>query len=313
MAKRRTQNSSGGGGGGGGGMLLAVVVLLIAAALVGCWVYKAQNPAGTDQASTQSGAVGAPASAELVTDDRIIYGGIPRPRAGAPASVASLEVFKNRAYMVGYSEERKDPLWSAYRVFHNPNPYNLPRPTGGFLTDERSAAHVKDADFRRSGYDRGHMTPNSAIMHDYGADAQLETFLLTNICPQSPALNEKVWEKLETDERRYADRFEEVWVVDGPIFSDLNGGITYRLASGISVPTAFYKILLDETGGPGGKPRVFSVIMPQTVKGTELPQQFLTSVREIEKETDLEFLWKLDSATQAQLEDKAWPMWDISP
>ena len=310
MARRKTQNAR---GRGGGGMLLAVVVIVIAVAFVGCWVYKTQDPAATDQTNPQTSS-GRHARRCRPHHRRPHYlRRHPAPRARRTFGRSLHGSPQEPRLLGGLFRGAANPLWSAYRVFHNPNPFNLPRPTGGFLTDERSAAHVKDADFRRSGYDRGHMTPNSAIMHDYGADAQLETFLLTNICPQSPALNEKVWEKLESDERRYADRFDEVWVIDGPIFADLIGGTTDRLASGIAVPTAFYKILLDETGGPGGKSRVFSVIMPQTVKGTELPQQFLTSVREIEKETDLEFLWKLDPAAQSLLENKVWPMWDISP
>ena len=114
------------------------------------------------------------------------------------------------------------------------------------------------------------------------------------------------WDKLEKDEIEYADQFEEVWVVDGPIFADVNGGTTPTLRSGIAVPAAFYKIVLEDQGG---KVRLFCVIMPQGVKGTELPQQFLTSVRQIEQQTGLEFLWKLDSSTREALETQVRPMW----
>jgi endonuclease G, mitochondrial len=246
-------------------------------------------------------------SAGLVSDDRILYGGAPRPAPGAGEEVQFIPL-KNQAYIVGYSESRKDPLWSAYRVHAVANPPDLPRPSD-FRIDDRTAAKVRTLDYTRSGYQRGHMAPNKAIADDYGKDAQFETFLLSNVCPQTPELNEHVWERLEVDERKYADKFEEVWVIDGPIFADLNGGRTDRLASGIAVPSAYFKILIDEQDRPGGRPRIFSVIMPQNVKGTELPQEFLTSVSEIEKETHLDFFWKLDAATQAELESKVWKMW----
>jgi endonuclease G len=97
-----------------------------------------------------------------------------------------------------------------------------------------------------------------------------------------------------------------VWVVDGPIFADMNGGVTHTLRSGIAVPASFYKIVLEDQGG---QVRLFCVIMPQGVKGTELPQQFLTSVRQIEEETGLEFLWKLDPSTREALESPVNPMW----
>ena len=175
---------------------------------------------------------------------------------------------------------------TVFITIRRPSP--SPRPKGGFITDNRTSAHVKDSDYARSGYDRGHMAPNSAIARYFGEEAQHETFLLTNVCPQSPALNEKVWERLENDEKKYADAIGETWIIDGPIFGDLNGGTsTNHLASGIAVPSAFYKIL-PSMNTPASR-AVFSVIMPQTVSGTELPQQFLSTVSEIEKETHLEF------------------------
>jgi endonuclease G, mitochondrial len=280
------------------GILFAVIILvllLIAA-------YGAYRYSSTQSAPPSTAAASQPAPIDLVTDDRILFGGAPR----ATRPDLAFTTLKNIAYMVGYSEQRKDPLWSAYRVIRMEHPFNLPRPTGDFLTDNRTTARVAHHDFTGSGYDRGHMTPNSAIARCYGADAQKETFLLSNICPQAPNLNREVWEKLEKDEIEYAGQFEEVWVVDGPIFADLNGGTTHTLRSGIAVPASFYKIVLEDQGG---KVRLFCVIMPQGVKGTELPQQFLTSVRQIEQQTGLEFLWKLDPQTRETLETQVGPMW----
>jgi endonuclease G, mitochondrial len=277
-------------------LIIFVAVLIVAAYLA--LVYWQEHQARENPLEQAAG---------LVSDDRILWGGAPQPGPGAGAEV-QFTVLKNQAYIVGYSESRKDPLWAAYRVHAVANPPHLPRPSE-FKTDERTASKVRTADYTRSGYQRGHMAPNEAIAEDYGKDAQLQTFLLSNICPQAPELNEHVWERLEVDERKYADKFEEVWVIDGPIFADLNGGRTEQLASGIAVPSAFYKIVVDEQDHAGGRPRMFSVIMPQDVKGTELPQQFLTSVSEIEKQTHLDFFWKIDPTTQAELESKVWKMW----
>jgi len=278
-------------------IFLFILILLV---IGGCLAYNAVK-------KQQQSATPLDQTPDLISDDRLIFGGIPRPVPNA-GTETQFTLYKNKGYIVGYSESRRDPLWSAYRVFHTDHPNHLPRPAS-FTTDDRTQARVRESDFTRSGYDRGHMAPNEAIMEDYGHDAQLETFYLSNICPQAPELNRHVWERLEADERKYADTVEELWVIDGPIFADLNGGQTPRLASGIAVPSAFFKILIDEEGHPGGKPRIFSVIMPQDVKGTELPQEFLSTVTEIQKETHLDFFWKLDPATQAELENNKWKMW----
>lgn len=246
-------------------------------------------------------------SPDLVTDDRIIFGGAPRAKAGSGNEV-DFQVLRNQGYIAGYSEGRRNPLWVAYRVFKAETPNHLPRPSG-FATDARTTARVKESDFTGSGYDRGHMAPNQAIMEEFGLEAQLETFLLSNICPQAPNLNRNVWERLESQERKYAVGMEEVWVIDGPIFADLSGGKTDRLASGIAVPVSFYKIVLDEEGRRGGKARMFAVVMPQSAKGSELPQEFLTTVSEIERQTHLDFFWKLEDGMERELEEKRWGMW----
>lgn len=276
--------------------LFAVILILTVFRFLHNEQLKKQNAAATPTSAP------APASEDPIAPDHITFGGEPRP--GSPD--ISFTLLKNIAYEVGYSEQRKDPLWSAYHVIHLDNPYILKRPSGNFLTDERTLAKTTHHDFTGSGYDRGHMTPNSAIARFYGAEAQRETFLLSNICPQSPNLNREVWAKLEMDITDYTSQFDEIWVTCGPIFADMNGGITHTLRSGIAIPSSFYKIAVEDQSG---KIRLFSAIMPQGVKGTELPQQFLTSVRQIEDQTGLEFLWKLDPQTCATLENQVYPLW----
>jgi endonuclease G len=282
-------------------IIVLTAILLVLLAILWLRQRAEAKPPATSQPAAVVGAQG-PARAEVVSENGIIFGGVPRARRGD----IRFTVLRNQAYIVGYSEERRDPLWAAYHVFRATGPVHEERPRGSFITDTRTQAQVSHHDFTGSGYDRGHMAPNFAIATRFGPAAQLETFLLSNICPQAPALNQKVWEHLEKAEIDYANQLGEVWVMDGPIFDDLRGGPTRKLRSGISVPSSFYKIIIENHAGT---PRLFCVIMPQTVKGTEMPQQFVTSVRTIEEKTQLEFLWTLDAGTQRALKEKIWPMW----
>jgi len=286
-------------------IIIALISLTILLVVLIVWLLHQQTPPRPDNppaAIVDMPATTLPPGADFVSENRIIFGGIPRPQHAG----MNITILRNMAYMVGYSEQRKDPLWSAYRVIRLTKSVNESRPKGNFLTDTRTASKVTHHDYTGSGYDRGHMTPNFAIATRFGPEAQLQTFLLSNICPQAPALNQKVWEHLEKDEIEYSNTYGEIWVIDGPVFADLTGGTTSKLRSGISIPAAFYKIIIEANHG---HPRLFSVIMPQTVKGNESPRQYLTSVDEIEKETQLEFLWTLDADTQRELKQKVWPMW----
>jgi endonuclease G len=227
--------------------------------------------------------------------------------AGMPRTTASfsdqLTVLTNIGYVVGYSEARKNPSWVCYRLSQVGSLKAPPRPQQ-FSVDARTGSRVSPADYTGSGYDRGHMAPNYAIAVCYGSVAQLETFRMSNIIPQKPDLNRRVWERLEQEEvKTYAQRFKTVWVIDGPIFD----ATPSRLRSGVAVPRACYKIIIQEEGG---QPRMLALVMPQDATGSEKLGLFLTSVRNIEDETGLDFLNELPREMQDRVETVQAPqMW----
>jgi endonuclease G len=235
------------------------------------------------------------AARALASDDSsryYAYAGLPK----ATGPRCKVSVLTNIGYVVGYSEARKDPLWSAYQACKVEDWVTHRRPSR-FRVDERTKARVSHDDYTRSGYDRGHMAPNHVVDKCYGREAQLETFLMSNICPQRPQLNQEVWESLEAkvaDE--YADRYGQVWVTVGPIFDD----DIEALPCGVEIPDAFYSILVRESEG---KPQVLAFVMPQEVVGDEPLEQFLQSVDEIEKETGLDF--EPDLGEPAEVEEEA--------
>jgi endonuclease G len=226
--------------------------------------------------------------------------------AGLPRSVAypyPILILTNMGYISGYDSVRKNPAWVTYHEFRVVNPPHLPRPSK-FLPDPRTGGVVRPEDYTNSGYDRGHMAPNYGIAICYGASAQNETFLMSNIIPQKPGLNRQLWRLLEeTEVRKYAVEFESIWVVTGPAY-DASG---MRLKNGTFVPAACFKIMLDEVNG---QPRMLAFLVPQTVTGHEPASQFLTSVAYIQQVTGLDFFWELEDTLENTLE-KAPPtgMW----
>lgn len=231
--------------------------------------------------------------------------------AGPPSQVqrvfGRIKVLENRGYMVGYSESMKNPLWVTYRIFDVPN---LDRRSIGprqsrFDVDRRTRARVAHEDYTHSGYDRGHLAPNYGIASRYGREAQLETFLMSNIIPQNPDVNRYIWKDLELRvAKRYGRYFREVWVITGPVFQ----GEMKKLDSDVPIPSAYYKIIVDENNG---ELRALAFLVPRRCPPYTRIKSCLVSIDALEAVTDLDFFPELPDDMEAELEaataSRLWP------
>lgn len=230
-----------------------------------------------------------------------VYGGFPSQGFQVFGRVAVLE---NRGYVVGYSDSMRNPLWVAYRLFDVDKLKSGARQSH-FSIDQRTRAKVNHDDYTHTGFDRGHMAPNYGIATRYGAYAQKETFLMSNVIPQNPAVNRHLWKDLE---HRVADRygryFSEVWVVTGPVFQPP----VEKLPSGVPIPSHYYKIIADEQDG---ELRVLAFLVEQCSPPYTRIKTCLVSVDAIEELTGLDFFPDLPKAVQAELESRPatrlWP------
>jgi len=91
-------------------------------------------------------------------------------------------------------------------------------------------------DYARSGFDRGHMSPNGDMAN---RSAQAESFSLANMVPQVHANNAGVWAGIEGAARQMALSEGEVYVVSGPAFI---GNDIQRIGN-VLVPTHLWKVL----------------------------------------------------------------------
>ena len=103
-------------------------------------------------------------------DDSPVFGGIPRCKA-------PLTVLKNDAYWIGYSEEKRSPLWAAYRLTDVTFDEKPAARAESFLPDRRTTAQVTSDQYTNSGYDRGHLASSYSIAKCYGVTAQMQTLL----------------------------------------------------------------------------------------------------------------------------------------
>lgn len=102
------------------------------------------------------------------------------------------------------------------------------------------------SDYRRSGYDRGHMAPNG----DMGDEAsQGDSFSLANMIPQNHANNAGLWSAIEEATRNTAVTDGEVYVVTGPLYQGADIAV---LQDRVYVPTGVWKAVYDPVPNEAG-------------------------------------------------------------
>ena len=259
------------------------------------------------------------------------YEGLPIPKN----QNVKIKTLVNTAFAVGYSEDLKNPLWCCYRLGNlkqydpkvkvdatqqekdliemvkdssAPNSWERPR---RFEIDHRTTSKVKHDDYTSSGYDRGHLAPNSAIGKHYGQMAVLETYFMTNIMPQTKKLNSGPWQAMEQYAREIVSQDDTkdkeihgVHVITGPIFDQDN--LKYIGNTGVAIPSHCYKIFAYRIGY-FGTVKAVAFIMPQNInesgnKFEDYYKKYLTSVRKIEEKTGLNFFPDLTTRRQNNLE-----------
>jgi endonuclease G len=206
-----------------------------------------------------------------------------------------VKVLINTGYAVGYSEERRNPLWAAYRasgVSGKGAPTRFER-SDFFSRDIRVLPAIDGRTFGND-FDRGHMVPNAAIASQYGALAQMETFFMTNICPQKAPLNQGPWKELEHFIPQIAEDKKHVFVIAGPIFGANPAKVKNGADRDVQIPDAFYMILIDTDKEFRDRPELKILAYKfEQATGKEEDykdrKKFGTSVKAIEDATQLTF------------------------
>ncbi|MCJ7818271.1 MAG: DNA/RNA non-specific endonuclease, partial [Syntrophales bacterium] len=98
---------------------------------------------------------------------------------------------------------------------------------------------AKLADYAKSGFDRGHMSPVGDMADER---SQYESFSLANIIPQNPSNNRNLWEGIEAATRELAKAGGDLYVVTGPVYY---GSQLKRLNGRVLVPTYVFKAIYD--------------------------------------------------------------------
>jgi endonuclease G len=150
---------------------------------------------------------------------------------------------------------------------------------------------VTSTSYQGSGFDRGHLAP--AADFKLNLTAMSETFFMSNMSPMTPSFNRGIWSNLEDKVRENALSLGGVYVVTGPVLTNTCGTI----GAGITVPCSFFKVIFKE----GSNPKMIGFLLSNS--GSSLPlKNFIVSVDEIEKWTNLDFFPSLSDDIESSLE-----------
>lgn len=146
-------------------------------------------------------------------------------------------------FTVMYSGITRTPLWSAEHLTKD-------RLARAVQLDRQNNFHEENqlpydvratlADYKGSGFDRGHMSPNG----DMGSRAQqFNSFSLANIVPQNSYNNQNPWRLLEEATRELVKQEGEAYVITGAAFR----GSNLRKIGNVLVPSDVYKVVYFPT------------------------------------------------------------------
>lgn len=203
------------------------------------------------------------------------------------------QVLINRNFVVGYSYYFRQAKWTLEIVDPDKKDMDEVERLNNFRPDFRVPKQFRAdlSDYKKCGFDRGHLVA-SANMNDESIQNS-ETFLLSNMSPQTPAFNRQIWRKLESAVRTLDDMDDvlETYVLTGPLF-DFQSSIEFIGENDdngvkIPVPSHFFKCVLVEK--KSGKLNMWAFEMKNESLDGEL-SDYRVPTSYIEKRAGL-FIW----------------------
>ncbi len=236
----------------------------------------------------------------------------PARRAMLPEARKDLheQILLRKGYTVSYNWETREPNWVAWvlTASHAADvTYDRPTNRNAFHMDkEVREPRAMREDYTGSGYSRGHQCPAGDCRWD--KDAMYETFLMTNMCPQTQYINGGVWNTIEMSCRQWAVTYGEIEIVCGPIFFK-SGEVRTIGENKVRVPDAFFKVIACIRNG---EPKGIGFVCRNMEKsddpnaamgsGRRKQQTYVHTIDEVERITGYNFFPLLDKETEAAVE-----------
>jgi endonuclease G len=152
--------------------------------------------------------------------------------------------------------------------------------------------------------DRGHQAPLADFR---GTPYQHETNYLSNVTPQRSVLNRGPWKTLEDEIRSFVRAGNVIYVITGPYY---DGRMKDRLPGADeehTVPNGYWKIIMRHPNLDWLD--VIAFVFPQDIPGGTDYRDYVSSIDEVERTSELDFLWELPDDLEDVIEGNIRPEW----
>lgn len=215
----------------------------------------------------------------------------------------SSQIIRHKGYTLSYNNEWRLANWVGYELTRDETDGPMER-TDWFDEDPMvKGVKVRHADYTHSGFDRGHMAPAADMKWD--KQAMVESFYMSNICPQVHALNAGLWNTLENRVRTWARRDSAIVVVCGPIVPREYMTIGENR---VAVPEYFYKAIVSPYST---SPQGVAFIMPNEDIDEPL-YKYAVTIDSVETVTGIDFFYNLPDSLENYIEQninlKSWQL-----
>lgn len=200
---------------------------------------------------------------------------------GYPNAFTTDTIRSYTGFDLGYNEQFEQASWVAYILTREEIESGTVNRTDNFRPDTSIATGSAGlADYRGSGFDRGHLAPAGDMK--WSKVAMSESFLMSNMSPQTPSFNRGVWKKLEEQVRDWAIEKESLYVVTGPVLESID---THIGENEVGVPGHYFKVLVDLSPPDHS---LIAFLLPNTRSSEDL-LTFAITVDSLEQVTGYDF------------------------
>ena len=200
------------------------------------------------------------------------------------------EYIEHSAMILKYSEDHEQAAWVAHMILPDIASGNHSRsndfredpkvPTGTAVEEDYFLKFMQpDSSYEYDGYgyDRGHLAPSADFR--WSGQALSESYYYSNISPQLPEFNRKLWADLESALRHYVITHNvPLHIVTMPVLDDGLSRVE-RSINEVSIPKYFIKVAVDLEHDRG-----IAFMMPNA-ESVDVLSSYALTIDEVEERT----------------------------